>query len=126
MARKILVVDDEPDIVHTSKSRLEDIGYQVVTAANGLEALDKVRSEKPNLIILDIRMPLLDGFEMFNRLREDKEHKDIPVIMVTASKDSESMKKGMDLGAVTYLTKPFNMDVLLGLVNTLLSGQTST
>ena len=71
-------------------------------------------------------MPLLDGFEMFNRLREDNEHKDIPVIMVTAFKDSESMKKGMDLGAVTYLTKPFNMDVLLGLVNTLLSDQTNT
>ncbi|MFH0877584.1 MAG: response regulator [Candidatus Omnitrophota bacterium] len=125
MPKKILVVDDEQDVRQFSKSRLEQFGYSVVTAENGREGLEKVRSEKPHLILLDVNMPVLGGFDMFNELRLDPAHRDIPVIMVTVASQGKDIRKGMDLGAVTYLTKPFNMDVLLGLVQGFLGGEES-
>jgi len=105
MAQRILVVDDEPEIVKLLRAYLEQAGYNVFTARDGQEALLVTRHEKPDLIILDLTMPGMDGLEYTRRLRRDK---DTPIIMLTARVEETDRIIGLELGADDYVTKPFS------------------
>ena len=108
MAKKILVVDDEPHIVKLVASRLRANGYDVITAGDGKEGLDKARAEKPDLILLDIAMPRMTGEEALGKLKEDKDTKSIPVIMITGKSGAEDVVQCIARGgAVDYIVKPF-------------------
>jgi two-component system alkaline phosphatase synthesis response regulator PhoP len=122
MDKKILVVDDDPNIMKLLTFRLSAEGYNVVTASDGQEALDKVRQEKPDLIILDITLPLLDGYQVCSTLRADEQYKYIPVVMLTASKEMKEIAVGLESGAVAYIQKPFKADVLLGIIKGFING----
>ena len=120
MAKKILVVDDEPLIVKLLQARLEKNGYSVVVAQDGQEALDKTYQENPDLIILDIMLPHIDGYYVCKVLRSDDKYKAIPIIMLTGRTLAQDIKMGMDLGAVSYVQKPFKPNVLLGIIEGLI------
>jgi len=106
--KKILAVDDEKAIVRLVQVNLEREGYEVVTAYDGREALEKVASERPDLIVLDVMMPYMDGFEVLQQLKKDPETRDIPVIMLTAKAQDADVFRGWQSGVDCYLTKPFN------------------
>lgn len=108
MALKILVCDDERHIVRLIQVNLERQGYQVVTAFDGKEGLEKVRSEKPDLCVLDVMMPYMDGFEVLKNIRRDPDTENLPVIMLTAKAQDKDVFEGYHYGADMYLTKPFN------------------
>jgi two-component system alkaline phosphatase synthesis response regulator PhoP len=114
---KILVVDDEPDIVELISFNLKAEGYEVLTAANGLEALNQARAALPDLIVLDIMIPELDGLAVCEILRKLPSTAPIPVIMVTAWKSELSRMIGLDNGAEDYITKPFSPRDLVNRVN---------
>jgi len=114
--KKILVVDDERHIVRLVQVNLERQGYQVVSAFDGREALKKVESERPDLIVLDVMMPHMDGFEVLKRLKSDDKTKDIPVVMLTAKAQDADVFRGWASGVDCYLTKPFNPIELLTFV----------
>jgi two-component system KDP operon response regulator KdpE len=101
----ILVVDDESRMIRFVRMNLELEGFQVAEASNGLEALEKVRDELPDLVVLDVMMPEMDGFETLERLREIST---VPVIMLTVKGDEEDRIRGLELGADDYVTKPFS------------------
>jgi len=104
---KILIVDDEPFNVDYIEQELEDSEYETLSAVNGQEALNKVQSESPDLVLLDIMMPVMDGFEVLSRLKANPETREIPVIVISASNDLKSVVRGIKLGAEDYLPKPF-------------------
>ena len=101
---RVLVVDDEPRMIGFIRMNLELEGHQVIEAHNGLEALDTIRTQLPDIVLLDVMMPELDGFETLRMLRE---FSDIPVIMLTAKSDENDVVYGLELGADDYVTKPF-------------------
>lgn len=103
--KHILVVDDEPRMVRFVRMNLELEGYQVSTAENGMEALTKVREELPDLVLLDIMMPEMDGYEALERIRQVS---NVPVIMLTVKAEEEDKVRGLELGADDYVTKPFS------------------
>lgn len=109
---KILIVDDEPFNVDTLEQELDDLGYATISAANGHQALAQVAAEEPDLILLDIMMPEMDGFQVLSQLKAAPTWRDIPVIVISAMTDMGSVVKGIKLGAEDYLPKPFN-EVLL-------------
>ncbi|MGE5123610.1 MAG: two-component system response regulator, partial [Acidobacteriaceae bacterium] len=109
---KILIVDDEPFNVDYIEQELEESEYETITAGDGQEALDKVSQEKPDLVLLDIMMPVMDGFEVLTRLKADQETREIPVIVISASNDLKSVVRGIQLGAEDYLPKPFEPTLL--------------
>jgi DNA-binding response OmpR family regulator len=119
MAR-ILVVDDEPSIVRLVKATLTARGHQVDEAFDGIEALAQVKTHKPDLILLDIMMPHMDGTEVRKRLLADKESKDIPVIHLSAVGDFEQQRKALADGATDYIVKPFSPSELGDRVNDML------
>lgn len=116
MPTKVLVCDDERHIVRLIQVNLERQGYQVVTAFDGKEGLEKIRAEKPNIVVLDVMMPYMDGFEVLKNLRRDKETEDLPVIMLTARAQDKDVFEGYHYGADMYLTKPFNPMELVAFV----------
>ena len=116
MAKKILAVDDEKHILRLVQINLEKAGYEVVTGTNGREALEMVRSEKPELVVMDVMMPEMDGFEALKQLKADPDTADIPVIMLTAKAQDADVFHGWQSGADLYLTKPFNPMELLTFV----------
>ena len=116
MAKKILAVDDEKHILRLVQINLEKAGYEVVTGTNGREAVEKVRSEKPELVVMDVMMPEMDGFEALKVLKGDPETAAIPVIMLTAKAQDADVFHGWQSGADLYLTKPFNPMELLTFV----------
>lgn len=116
MAKQILVVDDERHIVRLVEVNLERVGYDVISAYDGIEAIEKVKAQMPDMIILDVMMPRMDGFEVLKELRSDSETKDIPVIMLTAKAQDADIFKGWSSGVDSYLTKPFNPRELLAFV----------
>jgi DNA-binding response OmpR family regulator len=105
MTQTILVVDDEPEIVRLVRSYLEQDGYRVVTAYNGEEALYAARHEKPDLVVLDVLMPKMDGLEFTRRVRREQ---DVPIIMLTARAEETDRIVGLEMGADDYVTKPFS------------------
>ncbi len=117
--KRILVVDDEPKLVEMVKTRLEANDYEVLTATNGQEALDKARTEKPDLIILDVMLPKIDGYKVCRMLKFDEKYKAIPIIMFTARAQKEDVQVGQDVGANAYITKPFEASVLLAKIKEL-------
>ena len=112
MAYKVLLADDEEDVKIVLRMFLETKGYQVCTAFDGLDAIDQAKREKPDIILLDVMMPLIDGFEVCKKLKADPETEKIPIVMLSAASHAESVKKGMDAGAVDYLVKPFEPEQL--------------
>ncbi|MCC7435092.1 MAG: response regulator [Methanoregulaceae archaeon] len=123
MALKILVCDDERHIVRLIQVNLERQGYQVVTAFDGKEGLEKIRAEKPNLVVLDVMMPYMDGFEVLKALRREPETESLPVIMLTAKAQDKDVFEGYHYGADMYLTKPFNPMELVTFVKRITQGQ---
>ena len=105
---RILVVDDEPDLVDTMRRRLEYFDWDVTTASDGQQGLESALNEKPDLIVLDIDMPVMNGHEMLKQLRERPELKDIPVIMCTMSDKVQDITKASSNNICDYLTKPFD------------------
>jgi len=122
MRRKILVVDDEPDIVELVAFNLKAEGYDVSTASNGLEALDQARALLPDLIVLDLMMPELDGLAVCEILHRLPSTAAIPVIMLTAWQSAVTRKIGLETGAEDYVTKPFSPRDLVVRVNHILQG----
>jgi len=121
---KILVVDDEIYIVHILDFSLGIEGYEVMTALDGEQALAKVEQDKPDLIVLDIMMPKLDGYETCKALKSNPATKDIPVILLSAKGRNVDQKVGFEVGADDYITKPFSPRKLVERINAIL-GQTS-
>lgn len=111
MQSKILVVDDEREIINTLKISLESDNYKVVEAYTGDGAIRKARSEAPDLILLDIMLPDMTGYEICNRIRKDPLTRSIPVIMLTGMGETGRIP-GMELGADDYITKPFDLNIL--------------
>jgi len=115
--RRILVVDDEPRMVHFIRLNLEHDGFEVVEAASGSQALDKLRDQLPDLVLLDVMMPDLDGFETLRLIREISS---VPVIMLTAKGEEDDRVRGLELGADDYITKPFSPRELVSRVRAVL------
>jgi two-component system alkaline phosphatase synthesis response regulator PhoP len=108
MTHRILVVDDEPRIVRLLRAYLEQDGYVVLTAYDGVEALRVIRAERPDLVVLDLMMPGRDGTEVTRIVRADRSLSDTPIIMLTARVEDQDKLAGLELGADDYVTKPFN------------------
>ena len=123
MPLKVLVCDDERHIVRLIQVNLERQGYNVVTAFDGKEGLEKIRSEKPNLVVLDVMMPYMDGFEVLKTIRREPETENLPVIMLTAKAQDKDVFDGYHYGADMYLTKPFNPMELVTFVKRIAQGQ---
>ncbi len=122
---KILVVDDEIYIVHILDFSLGMEGYEVLTALDGEQALEKARAEHPDLIVLDIMMPKLDGYETCKMLKADEATKNIPVILLSAKGRNVDQKVGFEVGADDYITKPFSPRKLVERINAILGQGTS-
>ena len=122
---RILVVDDEIYIVHILDFSLGMEGYEVITALDGEQALEKARAERPDLIVLDIMMPKLDGYETCKILKAETDTKDIPVILLSAKGRNVDQKIGFEVGADDYITKPFSPRKLVERINAIL-GQSSS
>ncbi|MDD5246952.1 MAG: response regulator [Candidatus Omnitrophica bacterium] len=121
MKFRILIVDDDKEILDTLQSRLAREGYEVVTALDGEEALLKVKQDDPDIIILDLLLPKLNGFEVLKEIRQKYEDKWRPVIIISAQAELDSLRKGYALEADHYLTKPVTMEKVLQGVETLAS-----
>ena len=107
-AERVLVVDDEPEIVALVAYHLAKSGYRVATASSGQDALDQTRRERPALIVLDLMLPGMSGFDVLEQLRADDQTKNVAVLMLTARRDEPDRIRGLSLGADDYLTKPFS------------------
>lgn len=114
----ILLVDDEPNIIQLARMYLEREGYRIISAADGKEAMETIRTKKPDLVVLDVMLPELDGLEVCKRLRREKNN--VPVIMLTARDDDIDKILGLELGADDYMTKPFNPRELTARVKVIL------
>ena len=119
---RILIVDDEEDIVDLLAYNLEREGYEPLVARDGIEALDRAAAEHPDLIVLDVMMPRLDGIETCRRLREDALLRKTPILMLTARTEEKDQIRGLDVGADVYISKPVSMPVLLSQTRALLRG----
>ncbi|MDO8536539.1 MAG: response regulator [Candidatus Omnitrophota bacterium] len=121
MAKKrLLVVDDEKDFVDVISEWLETRGFDILRAFNGKEGMEKARADKPDLIILDVAMPEMNGYDMCRKLKIDEQFKNIPIIMLTAKFQPNDVTFGMGMGADAYLTKPLELEMLLHKVDDLL------
>ena len=120
MAKKILIVDDEAELVGLVKIRLEAVGYEVLKAFDGQEGLDKAKLEKPDLILLDVMMPKMDGYKVCGLLKMDARFKKIPIILFSAKAQKEDVELAKEVGADLYITKPFEAPILLAKIKELL------
>ncbi|MBF0498883.1 MAG: response regulator [Candidatus Riflebacteria bacterium] len=116
--KKVLAADDEPHILRVVKDKLANAGFNVVTATDGAEALDTARRERPDIILLDVMMPKMNGFEVCRALRAEAEFSKIPILLLTARGQEIDKKMGLDAGATEYITKPFSPRQLLQTVQT--------
>lgn len=118
--KRILLVDDEPDLVQLVTVRLKSVGYDVEPAYDGQQALDKFKSFKPHLVILDLMLPKLDGYKVCRLLKFDERTKEIPVLIFTARAQEADVSLAMECGANAHLTKPFDTKALLDKLRELL------
>lgn len=118
--KKILLVEDESDLAYTIKIRLENNGYDVVTSGDGYDALKKAKEEKPDLIILDVMLPKIDGYKVCRMLKFDDKYKHIHIIIFTARADDSSRKIAGEVKADAYITKPFEPETLLSTIKGLI------
>ncbi len=116
----ILVADDELDIVETIRCILEAKGHDVLEANDGMAALEQAKNGKPDIIFLDVMMPGLDGYKVCRMLKYDSEYRDIPIVMLTARASSQDREIGKEAGADMYMTKPFDIEEVLDLIEKLL------
>jgi two-component system, OmpR family, alkaline phosphatase synthesis response regulator PhoP len=116
MAKHILAVDDERHIRRLVEVNLQRAGYHVTTAEDGVEALERIRRERPDMVVLDVMMPRMDGFEVLRQLKMDPSTADIPIVMLTAKAQDADIFRGWQSGVDCYLTKPFNPMELLAFV----------
>lgn len=119
--KKIMIIDDEPDMVQLLQIELETEGYDVQTASDGKSGLELVKKSVPDLILLDVMMPDINGYEVLAVLRKDSQTMAIPVIMLTAKGLENEIQKGLDLGADDYIPKPFHPGLLIKRIETILS-----
>jgi DNA-binding response OmpR family regulator len=117
MTERILIVDDEPRFIRLVEANLETEGFEVIKAKNGQQAVELVASENPNLVLMDVMMPELDGFGALERVREFSQ---VPIIMLTAKADEEHRVRGLNLGADDYIVKPFSANEMLARVRAVL------
>ncbi len=115
--KKILLIEDEEELVTMMRMRLQASGYEMISASDGEEGLEKVQEGKPDLILLDIVMPKLDGWSLCRQLKSDAQAKDIPIIMVTASGNKDLVEKCREAGADDLVVKPFDADDLLNKIS---------
>jgi DNA-binding response OmpR family regulator len=125
MTRKILIADDEPNIVTALEFLLQKNGYEVLVARNGDLALSLVEQHKPDLVLLDVMMPVKSGYEVCQRMRERPDWRDIKIVMLTAKGREVEMNKGLSVGADLYITKPFSTQELVQKINALLGVRTT-
>ena len=118
--KKILIVEDESSLAETLKLRFEATGYRVDIAGDGQEAMQKVRDDKPNLILLDIMLPKIDGYKVCRILKFDEKYRNIPIIMLTAKAQEEDRELGFSVGANAYIVKPFDTQELMQKIKELL------
>jgi len=123
MAKRVLVVDDDPPIVRLLQKRLEQEGLEVVTAGDGATCLLAVEAHHPDLVVLDVMMPVMDGFQALRVLREKPETRELPVILLTARREDVDVTRGWSTGADFYLTKPLVLDELVLVVQRILQTQ---
>jgi len=120
MAKKIMVVDDEPYIARVIKFKLEQEGYTVISANDGQSGLQKIKEEKPDMVLLDVMMPGLSGYEVCQKIKQDAELAGIPVVILTAKGQERDREQGLTMGASDYITKPFSPNRLLELVKNMI------
>ncbi len=121
MKKKLLLVEDDPSAVRITTYALEQAGYEVLAALNGQEALRKAQGEKPDLIILDVMLPGVDGFQVCRHLRADPQTAQIPILMLSAKAQQADVDTGLKVGADDYLTKPVDLSEVLSRVESLLA-----
>ncbi|WP_457556277.1 response regulator [Candidatus Pyrohabitans sp.] len=121
MAR-ILLVDDEPDIRYITRRMLERAGYSVTEACDGESALEMLTEELPDLVLLDVRMPGMNGWEVCRRIKEREDTAHVPVVMFTVRTSEDSVKRSRECGAEAHINKPFDIDELLAVVGRVLRG----
>ena len=119
--KKILVVEDEKDMAYAVTLQLEAKGYEVIAASDGKEGLDKARTQNPDLILLDLMLPKIDGYKVCRMLKFDSKYKNIPIIIFTARAQDSDKKTGKEVGADAYMTKPFEPSALLDKIRELLA-----
>ena len=117
---RVLVIEDDKDMANAIKMRLEANNFEVLLAENGLEGLEKARTEKPELIILDIMLPKMDGFKVCRMLKYDEKFKKVIIIILSAKVQKSDIEKGKEVGADAYITKPFKAEELLAKIGELL------
>jgi DNA-binding response OmpR family regulator len=121
--KRVLIADDDPSIRRIVQMVLSRQGLKVITAEDGEDAFQKIITEKPDAVLLDIRMPKMDGLELCSRLKATEATADIPVGFLTAEKELESYKQAQELGGILYITKPFKPERLVDTVGVLLSSR---
>ncbi|MGA2914545.1 MAG: response regulator [Sedimentisphaerales bacterium] len=119
--KRILIVDDEPDVLMLTSLRLEKHGYEILTAANGRDAFESIRNEKPDLVLLDLIIPITYGTEICRRVKNDENLRHIPIILYTAHDEVMTDEKAKKAGADDYIAKPFNAEELLNKIERLLT-----
>jgi DNA-binding response OmpR family regulator len=119
--KRVLLVEDEPHMVELLKFRLVENHYEVATAGDGYAALNQVRSFKPNLVILDLMLPKIDGYTICRLLKSNEEYRLIPVMILSARSTDEDVRRGLAMGADAYMTKPYDPPALLGKIKELLA-----
>jgi CheY-like chemotaxis protein len=122
---RVLVVDDDPDMVMVLGLLMKANGITALTATGGVEGLEKARADKPDVILLDIMMPDMDGYEVIKELRSDESTKGIPVIFVTARTDAEHRERAESLGADGYVTKPYERNSLMEVIRRVAGSRTA-
>lgn len=121
MAKRILLVDDERDLVFYTKLFLEEKGYEILEAYDGRQALDVLEEHTPDLVVLDVAMPRLSGWDVLRIMQDDERMKEIPVLMLTARAEDADKAKGWTLGVTWYQTKPFELDELALVIERILA-----
>ena len=125
MARKVIIVDDDRETREMLKMALELEGYEVSQAANGLRLISTLHVDRPDLILLDVMMSWIDGFELCRAIKKNEEFRDIPVIFISAKKTPQDVRLGLDAGAVDYFTKPIDVDKLAQRIRSILDARRS-
>lgn len=120
--KRILIVDDEPNIVLMLSNRLKANGYDVLSALDGQAGLELAQTTRPDLIILDLMLPVIDGYEVCSRLKTDGRYSKIPILLFSAKAQQEDIAKGEETGADGYIVKPFEAQALLDKIKELLAG----
>lgn len=123
MVNRVLIVDDEPNIVAALEFLLEKNGYEVKVAGNGTDALEQLDAFRPDLVLLDVMVPKLSGYEVCQRMRAEPRWRDIKIVMLSAKGREVEVNKGMSLGADLYVTKPFSSAELVATIHRLLAAR---